>query len=237
MIMSNIAFSHYQYATGFIGECDRNFPSNLYAWDKAPLTLHDDSSYFGFVQEGTAIVRDIEGNHYNLRAGMYFSLHSYVFVEGGKGIIVEREKHKCLNAVGGAVESEGRLKYIDGCTDTLLVSPVKMGDPCLNLLYFPADIDQTEHTHPSDRIGVIYSGRGQCVTNGGDEVIELEAGMIFRIHADGHHKFRTPYGEGMRVIAYHPDSDFGPTDESHPMINRTIVDGKSASDIESIRTK
>jgi hypothetical protein len=25
------------------------------------------------------------------------------------------------------------------------------------------------------------------------------------------------------VIAYHPDSDFGPTHENHPMVNRTIV--------------
>ena len=29
----------------------------------------------------------------------------------------------------------------------------------------------------------------------------------------------------MCVIAYHPDSDFGPTDDDHPMVNRTIVDG------------
>jgi hypothetical protein len=41
----------------------------------------------------------------------------------------------------------------------------------------------------------------------------------------------------MRVVAYHPDSDFGPQDEDHPMINRTIVDGVSASKIDAIRTK
>ena len=29
--------------------------------------------------------------------------------------------------------------------------------------------------------------------------------------------------EALLVIAYHPDSDFGPTHERHPMINRTIV--------------
>jgi hypothetical protein len=26
------------------------------------------------------------------------------------------------------------------------------------------------------------------------------------------------------VIAYHPDTDFGPTDDNHPMINRTWFD-------------
>lgn len=41
----------------------------------------------------------------------------------------------------------------------------------------------------------------------------------------------------MDVIAYHPDSDFGPQDEDHPMVNRTIVDGVSASKLEAIRTK
>ena len=41
----------------------------------------------------------------------------------------------------------------------------------------------------------------------------------------------------MDVIAFHPDSDFGPTDIEHPMINRTIVNGVKASELENIRTK
>lgn len=40
----------------------------------------------------------------------------------------------------------------------------------------------------------------------------------------------------MDVIAYHPDSDTGPTYDDQPMINRTIVDGVSAADIDEIRT-
>jgi len=27
----------------------------------------------------------------------------------------------------------------------------------------------------------------------------------------------------MDIIAYHPDSDFGPTDIDHPMLNRTYI--------------
>jgi hypothetical protein len=27
----------------------------------------------------------------------------------------------------------------------------------------------------------------------------------------------------MDVIAFHPDSDWGPTDEKHPMLNRTYL--------------
>ena len=58
---------------------------------------------------------------------------------------------------------------------------------------------------------------------------------MFRIPFEGNHKFRT-FDSEMRVIAYHPDSDFGPQDEDHPMINRTMVDGVSANKIDKIRT-
>jgi hypothetical protein len=60
---------------------------------------------------------------------------------------------------------------------------------------------------------------------------------MFCIHAEGHHKFQTPYGEDMRVLAYHPDSDFGPTHQNHPMLNRTMVDGVSANQLTDIQTK
>lgn len=68
-------------------------------------------------------------------------------------------------------------------------------------------------------------------------VVPLEPGKIFRIHAEGRHKFRTLCGSDMVVIAYHPDSDYGPTDETHPMINRTLVDGVSASQLDALRTR
>jgi hypothetical protein len=56
------------------------------------------------------------------------------------------------------------------------------------------------------------------------------------IHANGLHSFATK-DEPMRVIAYHPDSDFGPTHEDHPMINRTMVDGSPASLLAEIHTR
>ena len=37
------------------------------------------------------------------------------------------------------------------------------------------------------------------------------------------HSFRTT-SDIMDIIAFHPDSDTGPTDENHPMINRTYID-------------
>ena len=41
----------------------------------------------------------------------------------------------------------------------------------------------------------------------------------------------------MDVVAFHPDSDTGPQPDDHPMVNRTIVDGVSATNIAAIRTK
>jgi hypothetical protein len=61
--------------------------------------------------------------------------------------------------------------------------------------------------------------------------------MLFCIHPEGKHKFRTGPDSPMRVLAYHPDSDFGPTDQDHPMINRTMVDGISARELTAIHTQ
>ncbi|MHA6287070.1 cupin domain-containing protein [Maricaulis sp. CAU 1757] len=227
-------FYEFGWATGKIADCDPNFPSRLYAWDKDSLVVNEaDTAFFGFVQSGTATLTSASGT-FSLQAGMYFSANETLSVSGGRGIVIARAGHQAFFSIGGPVEAQGRLKYIDGCTDSLLIAPVRLGDPCLNLLYFPPGIDQTSHTHPSDRIGVVYSGRGECVTPEG--VIALEPGTMFRIPFEGEHKFRTTDSE-LRVIAYHPDSDYGPRDEDHPMINRTIVGGVSASEIDTIRTR
>ena len=227
-------FFAFDWLTGKVADCDPNFPTTLYARDGEELDLKAvDTAYFGFVQEGDAVLTTASGT-FTLGAGMYFSANNILSVKGGKGIVMARENHQAFFTVGGPVEAKGRLKYIDGCTDSLLISPIKEGDPCLNLLYFPPGIDQTPHTHPSDRIGVVFSGKGECETPEG--IIPLEPGVMFRIPYEGNHKFRT-FDSEMRVIAYHPDSDFGPQDEDHPMINRTMVDGVSASKIDAIRTK
>jgi len=234
------AFSSFQFTTGKLADLDRKFPSYLSAWDRRGLDIYDSgSTHFGYVHEGDAVLR-FEGMVFRLKPGMYFAVPGPCSIDGGRGIAVSREGYRGMFVLGGPAEQRGRLRYIDGCTDSLLIPPVMLGDPCLNLLYFPPGIDQTAHTHPSDRIGMIMSGRGRChFWDGGEHerTIDLEAGMIFCIHAEGMHKFSTPYGEEMRVLAYHPDSDFGPTHEEHPMLNRTIVNGVSARFIDAIRTR
>lgn len=231
-------FSSFDLRTGclFDGR-DGEFPTLLYAWtddETLPLANPTADALFGYVYQGPTRL-DAEHNSYRLITGQYFCISEGLELSGGAGILVRRVGFCGQNLLGGPVEAVGRLRYINGCTDSLLIPPVKFGSPCLNALYFPRAIDQTPHTHPSIRVGITASGRGHCISPQRTEA--LLPGKAFVIHAGGVHSFRTDRESGMVVIAYHPDSDFGPQDEDHPMINRTIVDGVSASRLQALQTR
>ena len=229
-----------------------------------------ENSYFGYVYSGVVVIKRSGLPIQYLSKGQYFSLSGQFWIVehitngedvvevDGKAIVIEvvnagyykETNYKAYATFGGPIEATGRLKYIDGCTDSLLIPPVKKGAPCLNHLHFPNSIDQTQHTHPSHRIGIVASGYGECITPFGN--LPLTESMIFVIkqwdgeefskgldgeaYPNGQHAFKT-FEDVMNVIAFHPDSDFGPEDEFHPMINRTIVNGISANQIQEIRTK
>ena len=171
---------------------------------------------------------------------MYASIPCEFDVTGeGKGFVVERVNHQGMFMVGGPIERKGRLRYINGATDSLIISPPRKGDPCLNVLFFPPRTVQTPHTHPSPRVGLVVEGRGRCVTPYG--TFDLSPEMIFMVREgtngpEGIHSFETD-DSPLVVIVFHPDTDFGPEDENHPMINRTIVEGVSAASIKEIQTK
>lgn len=221
------AFQTFRFANGILRDLRRDaFPCVLRGWSHGESELPDDGTHFGFVSEGRAGLSCASGE-FTLGPGMYFSVPGAARVTAeGAGIVISVPDHRGLFMVGGPVEPSGRLQYIDGCTDTLLIPPVVMGDPCLNLLHIPPGTRQTSHTHPSTRIGVIISGSGSCITPAGET--SLSPGTIFIIPAEGEHSFHTG-GDPLGVIAWHPDSDFGPTVDDHPMVNRTIVGGVPAS--------
>lgn len=189
------------------------------------------SSTFGFVVSGALqILCEATKRISTVRSQEFFSLP-----QGGKftpiepdfqrtrAIIIRPEQYRGYRLQGGPLEELGRMKYIDKCSDTLLCSPLLKGDPCFNHLHFPKGINQTHHTHPSTRMGMVAYGRGFCTTPDGK--YELFPGRIFYIPKDGMHGFNTEHNNVMGVVAYHPDSDFGPVHEDHPMVNRTWVDG------------
>ena len=206
------------------------FSTTLRVWDGEEMALPQDGSHYGIVERGPVLLRCASGE-FTLSAGMYFAVPGPAHLSGpGRGIVVARPGYRCLFSIGGPCEEKGRLRYVDGCTDTLLLGPAKVGGPCLNLLHLPPGTDQTRHTHSSVRVGLIISGQGRCVGPGG--AVALEPGQIFIIPPHTEHSFFTE-DEALRVIAYHPDTDTGPSDGDHPMINRTRVGGVSAARLQS----
>lgn len=192
---------------------------------------------FGYVLDGeNSFIRRNRVN-FGLLPGSYFvtaKANTQLFSPGGRILLINAVGRDFPFMVGGPIEPRGRLKYIDGCTDSLVIPPWRMGEPCLNHLHIPAWTEQTMHTHPSDRIGTIVRGFGHCVTPEG--ITELLPGMVWRIPANGLHRFRTE-DMSLDIIAWHPDSDFGPTDDDHPMLNRSMVNGVSAAELDAIRTR
>ena len=215
------------YKTGLLAEpLDGRFPGRLRAWDGRQLRIGGSGTSYGYVERGPVDLETAAGR-FRLQRQMYFCVPGPFRIEGeGRGLVVERTGYMGFFMVGGPIETHGRLRYINGCTDSLLIPPVQLGDPCLNLLHFPPGVDQTAHTHPSVRIGIVARGNGICRTSDGE--VALTEGTIFVIPVDELHAFTTK-GDSMTVIAWHPDSDCGPTDENHPMFNRTIVNGVPAN--------
>jgi mannose-6-phosphate isomerase-like protein (cupin superfamily) len=199
--------------------CDGRWTSIVHGWDRERLTLDEEGTHFGVVWRGGAHLKCASGT-FRLKAGIYFVVPRVLEIRGGAGMVVTRLGHLGWFQLGGPVEDRGRLRYIDGGTDSLLIPPLTRGDPCLNLLHLPARTTQTTHMHPSSRIGLVIRGRGKCVTPEKAEL--LSPGVGFVIEADTQHRFRTR-DEELLIVAYHPDSDFGPTHEDHPMRNRTVI--------------
>lgn len=172
-----------------------------------------------------------------IRPNIAFAIAGAARFTGYGGFAVIKLGYKVMNTAVGPLESMGRLRYIDGCSDTLLIGPHRKGEPCLNHLHFPAGIHQTLHTHPSERIGMITAGQGKAFNGDLQKDVPLLAGNVFYMLPGTVHAFSTRETRGMDVVAWHPDSDMGPTDTDHPMLNRTIVNGQSAAAMPDIQTQ
>lgn len=115
----------------------------------------------------------------------------------------------------------GNLSYMDGGTNTTAVNPGRLGDPVINYVHFPAGMQQTLHTHPSHRVGMILKGRGLVELD--DSEFSLEPGDVFFMQRNVLHNFMCPYNEDVVLFVFAPDSGTGPTDEVNPLKIRTYV--------------
>lgn len=191
-----------------------------------------DGTTYGITLDSAVLVTEV--GRYFLRPGMYFSFVGAGSIESDSAVAITRHGYIGFNVFGGPVEPKGRLRYIDGCTDAVLIGPPVLGDPCFNLLHFPQNIRQTMHTHPSLRCGITVSGRGRAIFPDGE--VPLEPGRCWFLETGGQHCFYTDDSE-MLVTAWHPDTDTGPSHNDHPMLNKTIVGGVSAKHLPEIRTQ
>lgn len=181
--------------------------------------------------------------------GQFFVTRSgaeILLTPGSRLMLIQQEGYRAIPLTGGPIEEAGRLRYIDGCSDTMLVGPLLKGGPCLNHLHVPPGIDQTFHTHPSIRVGCVAYGEGAVRTPLCEWPVEedgsfdlklgepgavalaksvLSPGMIWVIPRHGIHGFMTEES-ALGVIPYHPDTDQGPDHEHHPMKSRTLVGGQ-----------
>jgi quercetin dioxygenase-like cupin family protein len=208
---------------GMIDKRNTMYPSYAERTTNAFKTSEAYSSTYGYVLNGEVELP----NKWIAREKEYFSFASHEpadFQVTGTAVFFTRLGHMHQNNLGGPIEDSGRLCYIDGCSDSLLIYPSRAGDPSVNLLAFPAGINQTFHIHPSVRLGFVAEGSGNAEMITG-EVYPLEAGSIFCIEERENHRFQT-IDDTMKIIAYHPDGDWGPTDQNHTMLNRTyMLDG------------
>lgn len=213
------------------------FPMQVRTWHCEAIALPDTGTHYGFAFQGlSTLSRSSQSEPFPLQAGMYFSLAEAATITGknASGIVITSLSHRGDFLLGGPVGSSGRFAYIDGGTTSLLISPLETGDPCLNALYMPPNVDQTVHSHPSDRVGIVIHGSGECFAN--DERYALTPGTLFHIPPNQEHKFCT-YAQPLHLVVFHPDSDIGFTHRNHPMLRRTLVNNISAVDLPHIQTQ
>ncbi len=217
---------------------DDVFPATLRIWRQETLQLSSSATHFGYVFQGQCGLHRGEcpvPQPFPLQPGMYFCLPGAGRLDGATsaGFVVTCPDYQGMFSLGGPIEAGGRLAYINGGTNSVLISPPRLGDPSLHAMYLPANIEQTLHTHPSYRIGIVVSGMGHVAIPAGANAIA--PGDIFLIPPHHEHCFYTG-AEGLTAVVFHPDSEAGFSHRDNPMLQRTIVEGISAVALPHLQT-
>jgi hypothetical protein len=161
----------------------RDLPDcRLWGVDDGALVLGGDATQFVFCWQGALTVRQSGAWPHVLTAGMWAAVPGKaeirpVGTDLSRGLVISRAGWLGMMQIGGPLEERGRLRYIDGCTDSLLVPPVRLGDPCLNGLWFPMGTVQTMHSHPSVRVRMAEIVRGMVDDGVPEKEIRERLGM------------------------------------------------------------
>ena len=201
--------------------------------DRWPLRLTKleagESRAFDYTQ-GTYYVILQNANYYSdkvkledVNAALAVNNHFTVKCNTGTAVIIEYLGLRLLESRYYVQDrlGMGNLSYLDGGTNTTAVNPGRLGDPVINYVHFPAGMQQTLHTHPSHRVGMILKGHGKIELDNGD--FEVHQGDVFFMQRNVLHNFMCPYHEDVILFVFAPDSGTGPTDEVNPLKIRTYV--------------
>jgi glyoxylate utilization-related uncharacterized protein len=207
---------------------------DVHTWNGGELAMDGAASHFVIVLNGHMDL-DYDNKRVTMSETWYGVFPGEVQISGqGAALIISSVNYAALPLFGGPLEQDGRLRYVDGCTNSLLIAPPVCGEPCLNFLNLPAGTYQTPHTHPTIRVGMVVSGHGGCGT--AENRLVFEPGSVFIIPPDALHSFQTD-DEHIRIMLFHPDSVVGPTHTDQTMLNNTFVDGASAKDLTQLHTR
>jgi hypothetical protein len=221
----DLGFISKRLAAGILFNAESSmYPTKVYGFTGGEIPFSGVSSTcFGIVTAGTVKISRPRLAAIDAAAGMYFCAPGPVEFSGdGECMIIERIGYRGLFSVGGPLEPAGRLRYIDHCSATQLVPPARLGDPTLQFLHFPPNTRQSMHIHPTIRCGYVFSGHGKCISSTGAE-FAIESGSAFLLEEGYPHCFHSG-DKPIAIVVYHPDTDVGPTDQSHPMLSRTYLD-------------
>lgn len=205
---------------------DSMYPCEVHKITNNEFTVPKNSTIYGFCISGEMKISETK----TVAPNEFFSISSRYncnkITVNGVGFCIIKFGFHGQNVFGGPIEKQGRLCYIDHCSDSLLVYPPRMGDPSLSSLHFPPGIVQTFHTHPSFRLGIVAHGKGYAESKTYKH--DLTPGAVFCMEEQEVHRFVTE-DSGLIVISFHPDGDWGPTDHDHTLLNRTYLPAGSQS--------
>ena len=102
------------------------------------MKLADGASHF-IIAFGAALEVNTGEEREHLRPECFGVFSGPAVLEGdGRALVVSMDNYACPRLKGGPVEQEGRLRYVDGCSATILLSPPVKGEPCFNFMHLPA---------------------------------------------------------------------------------------------------
>lgn len=115
------------------------------------------------------------------------------------------------------------LPYVNGCSTTELLPPIRKGDPTFQLLYIPPhSAEQVHHIHSTARIVYVWKGSGRSIIgqSGKYKIVDLKEGTVLLLNKMIPHHFETD-SEELVVLPLHIFSSVGKSELDHPMFNGT----------------